>query len=278
MIILKIVAWIITLIVVVGTIGIASSYWIMTRTIGTEVDRLTAEAASPGGAVITDEQLLGLPTAARRYLVHAGIVGTHIPRLVRLTQKGQIRSSTEANWMGFEADEIYSTNPPAFVWRASFPSPVTPIVLGRDVYLGGKGSILMKMLALVPVADEHGDELAAAGLMRYLNEMMWFPAAFLGSNVTLSAIDDGSFGVSLADRGMVAEAVIFIDAEGRLTNFRARRYNTGSRSVETWETPITAYGIFNGLDLPKAGSAVWKLPGGDLDYIALDITGVQYED
>ncbi len=47
--------------------------------------------------------------------------------------------------------------------------------MGRDEYLGGRGSIVMKMLALLPVADEHGEELGAAGLMRYLNEMMGSP-------------------------------------------------------------------------------------------------------
>ena len=119
--------------------------------------------------------------------------------------------------------------------------------------------------------------IAAAGLMRYLNEMMWFPAAFLGSNVKISAIDDASFGVSIADRGMVAEAALFVDASGQLTNFRARRYNTGSRSMETWETPITAYRSYTGLLLPSAGSAVWKLGAGDLDYIELEITSVTYQ-
>jgi hypothetical protein len=33
----------------------------------------------------------------------------------------------------------------------------------------------------------------------------------------------------------------------------------------------------NGLRLPTAGSAVWKLAGGDLDYIELEITGLSYE-
>jgi hypothetical protein len=263
--------------ILIGTAVIAVSYWRLASDIGGDVGRLVA-GAKPVGTIVTEAMLAGLPEPARRYLRHAGVVGTTIPRLVRLTQRGRIRSSTEAGWMAFEADETYSTNPPAFVWRASFPTPLVPVVLGRDEYLEGSGSIVMKMLAIVPVADAHGSELGAAGLMRYLNEMMWFPAAFLGANVKISPVDDASFAVSITDRGMIAEAVLFIDAEGQPTNFRALRFNTGSNTVEAWETPITAYGTYGGLRLPRTGSAVWKLASGDLDYIELEVLTVSTED
>ena len=136
----------------------------------------------------------------------------------------------------------------------------------------------MKLLSLFPVADEHGDELRAAGLMRYLNEMLWFPAAYLGDNVAISAVDDDSFGVRIVDRGLSAEAILDVDAAGRPTNFRAIRYNTGTASAEAWETPITAWSRMAGLELPARGAADWKLAGGDLRYIELEITAVSYDD
>jgi hypothetical protein len=180
--------------------------------------------------------------------------------------------------MMFEANETYSINPPAFLWRAYFPTEKAPFVLGRDIYLNGRGGILMKMLALLPVADERGDELRAAGLMRYLNEMSWFPGAFLGDNVEISARDQDSFSLRLSDRGLVAEAIMFVDDEGRLTNFQAQRFNTATRSMQTWETPIATYGDYAGFQLPKSGSAVWRSQQGDLTYIELDVTSVRYED
>lgn len=129
----------------------------------------------------------------------------------------------------------------------------------------------------MPLADEHGSELAAAGLMRYLNETMWFPAALLGPNVTIAPVDDGSFQVSLTDRGETAKAVLFVDAEGRLTNFRASRYSAATRRLETWETPVGGYREIDGLNLPTTGFAVWKLASGDLDYIELEVTGIDHQ-
>lgn len=258
---------------VIGTVA----YMAWSTSIANETARLRAEAEAPPDGRITAERIAALPAPAARYFSQAGVIGNSIPRLVRLTQKGRIRSSADAAWMTLEAEEVYSTNPPALIWRAGMPGLDLPMVLGRDAYLNGEGSITMKLLALLPVADEHGEELRAAGLMRYLNEMMWFPAAYLGDNVTIVPVSDDAFGVRIADRGLVAEATLFINAEGRVTNFRASRYNTSTRSMEAWETPISGWGAMAGLELPTAGAADWKLPAGDLRYIELEITSVSYE-
>jgi len=129
----------------------------------------------------------------------------------------------------------------------------------------------------LPVADENGDELRAAGLMRYLNETMWFPAALQGDNVTISGAGDEAFHAKIVDGGLSAEADFYIDSEGTVTNFRATRYNTGTRSMEIWETPVSNTVEFSGLTVPSTGSAVWKLAGGDLNYIELRVTEVSYE-
>jgi hypothetical protein len=58
----------------------------------------------------------------------------------------------------------------------------------------------------------------------------------------------------------------------------AKRYRTAdASSPETWSTPITGYGEFEGLRLPARGKAAYKLPGGDFDYIDLTITDLHYD-
>jgi len=273
---LKFIATAITGLVIAAVLLAVVGYWRTLCAIGVDRDRLVA-AARPSPGAITEAMLASLPPTAQRYFRYAGVVGKPVPRIVRLTQRGRIRSSADAAWMALEADETYSTNPPAFVWQAFLPSKVMPVALGRDEYLDGHGSILIKTLGLVPVADEHGDELKAAGLMRYLNEAMWFPAALLGPNMAITTVDDTSFRVTLSDRGETAEALFIVDEDGRLVNFRAQRYNTGTRNIETWETPVRNYREFEGLKLPSSGAAVWKLPAGDLSYIELEITSIVYE-
>lgn len=276
MTLLRLAALAATAVLLIATVGIGLSYWLFTRSIASDLERLTSTAQEPA-VTVTEAMLAALPPPAQRYFRFAGVLGQPIPRLVRITQKGRLRGSAADKWMNFEADETYSTNPPAFLWRAFFPAATGPVALGRDEYLEGRGSIVMKMLAVVPLADEHGDELAAAGLMRYLNECMWFPAALLGRNVQITPVDADSFRATLSDRGLSVEAVYVIDNDGRLTDFRARRYDTGARAMGTWETPVSGYRPVNGLNLPTSGSAVWKRDAGDLNYIELEVTAITYE-
>ena len=262
---------------VLATVGVTLAYLRFDDQIASDVNALRTAARNVADPVVTEATLRSLPEAARRYFVFAGVVGRSIPSVVSLSQVGRIRSSASAAWMNFEAEETYSIDPPGFVWRAWFPSRRAPMVLGRDEYLGGSGTILMKALGLVPIADEHGDEMGAAGLMRFLNEAMWFPAALLRRNVTISSDDDSSFRVAMTDGAITADATLFVDADGRLVNFRARRFNTGTHSIETWETPVAEYADFNGIKLPGKGLATWKLASAEFVYIELTVTRVVYE-
>lgn len=266
---------VLTLLAAVVAFTLLGAYWLTLREIGRHRRQLIhASQTAPG--IITEDQLAPLPQPVQRYLRYSGVAGRSIPRLVTLNQKGRIRSGPEAGWMSLQADEIYSTNPPAFVWRAWLPTRRMGLVIGRDVYIDGKCSIAVRLLGLLVLASENGAELGKAGLVRYLNEMMWFPAALLGANVRLIGIDDGSFTAVLTDHGETARGQFFIDEAGRLTNFRAQRYNTATRSIETWETPVSGYADFGGYRLPTIGSACWRLAGGTFTYIELEVANIAY--
>lgn len=253
------------------------SFLLFARSIEAERDRLVA-AAEPNETTVSEERLASLPIPVQRHLRQAGVVGQKIPRVVTLTQTGRIRNAPDSAWMTFTAEETYSTNPPAFVWRAWLPSRAMPVVFGRDHYLGGDGRITMKLLGTVPVADIGSTAtMNEASLMRYLNEIMWFPAAYVGDNLTWAPVDDTSADVTIADGGMSATARLFFDADGRFVNFRAERFNTTSNSIQTWETPLDEQKSFAGINLPVSGAAVWQTDTGPFAYIELEVTGVRYE-
>lgn len=264
----------IVVLVAVAALGwVGWNYWRFSVDMDVEVTLVRA-AARPPGVTVTEEMLAPLPEAAQRYLRASGIVGKPIPTTVTLFQKGRIRNSPAADWMALEAEETYSLLPPAFVWRAYLPSRRLPMVIGRDEYAVGRGSILIKMAGAIPVADEHGAELGPAGLMRFLNEMMWFPSAFLLPQVRITPVDNDRFQATMRDGDLKARAVLTVDTAGRLIDFTAQRYDTSTRQMLTWRTPISAWADFHGLLLPQRGAAVWERPDGAFSYIELDITDV----
>jgi hypothetical protein len=76
---------------------------------------------------------------------------------------------------------------------------------------------------------------------------------------------------------VAATGTLVVDGEGRLVNFRARRFNTTTRTLETWETPMSRHDERAGVRVPVEGSAVWKLADGDFAYIELSIDAVSYD-
>ena len=147
----------------------------------------------------------------------------------------------------------------------------------RDTYAEGEGRLLVKVASPWPAVDASGAQMDQTAMMRYLNEMIWFPAAILAANISFEAVDDSSARVTLTDHGRTATGTLFFDNEGRVAGFVAQRYQTAdASSPETWSTPVTGYGEFEGLRLPVRGTAIYKLSGGGIEYIEVTITELHY--
>jgi hypothetical protein len=115
-------------------------------------------------------------------------------------------------------------------------------------------------------------------MVRYLQEMMWFPVGYLGKNITWAAVDDHTADVTFTDSGKSVTGRMYFDDAGRLLSFAAPRYGdfNGHYSIHTWSTPTMQYGKMAGLNLPIAGLGVWRLPDGDFAYIDVHLTEVVY--
>ena len=70
--------------------------------------------------------------------------------------------------------------------------------------------MFIKMLGVKTIGDVRGEEMDYSSLVRYLNEMMWFPTAFLNDNIRWEAVDQNSARVTITD-GRSASAVMYFD-------------------------------------------------------------------
>ncbi len=116
-------------------------------------------------------------------------------------------------------------------------------------------------------------------LLRYLNEMMWFPTAYLDDYIQWESIDSHSARATITVEGLSAFAILYFNERGEMTDFVAERYmSVGDEySLETWSTPIEEYREMNGIMVPTKGEALWKLSSGDFSYIKLEIIDIEYD-
>jgi hypothetical protein len=250
--------------------------FIFERRISREVGRLFAASQTAYPTFVTETDLATLPEPVQRWLRSAHVVGSERPLTVRLKQKGEFRLEEDRGWMPFTAEQYFTTNPPGFVWVASFEMAPLLSVSGRDRYVDEQGDIDMRLLSLFPVARKSGGGLNQGALLRYLGEIVWFPAAALSPYITWEGIDTTSARATMSHQGMTVSATFTFDEHNRVTDITAQRYNDARGSIETWTIPVRTYGEFDGIGVPVEGEGVWNYSSGDFCYIRWRITDIDY--
>ena len=273
------IALVVLAIIIFLVVSFAISYVTFGRRVTGEVRELFEEAKETGPEVVSEKDLEGLPEPVQKYLRYTQIIGKERIRSVRLKQKGSIRTSQKQGWMPFSAHQYYTTDDPAFVWHANVKLFYLPLMKARDRFYKGKGNMLIKLLPFITIADGSGDEMDQGTLLRYLNEMMWFPTAYLDDYIQWEPIDSHSARATITVEGLSASATLYFNEKGEMTDFVAERYmSVGDEySLETWSTPIEEYKEINGIMVPIKGEALWKLSSGDFSYIKLEIIDIEYD-
>lgn len=227
---------------------------------------------------IQEDMLVHVPAPVQRYLRYSGVVGKPWIQSAHLAYEGHFRLGADKPWMAMKADQVYSSEPPGFQWKANFKLFGLPLLSALDTYSDGKGHMFGKLAGLVTMFDASDRELLQGTMVRYLQEMMWFPTAYLSPYITWSAVDDHAADVAFAYGGEQVCGRMFFDDAGRALSFRAERYRevAGHYELNTWSTPMTDYAVFDGLRVPCSGSGVWELPEADLMYIKMRVTKLEY--
>lgn len=236
----------------------------------------TQEAIS---APVQPADLEGLPAPVRRWLENSGVVGKPIPNAVRLKQRGLLRTSPDQAWMPASAEQYFRTDEPGFVWRVRVRMARLLPIAGRDSYRDGHGRMLIAAGSLVPVVDAADEKIDHGTLLRYLGEMVWFPAAALRPYIRWEPIDDGSARATMRYGGVEASAIFSFDEQGRFTGLEAQRYLGGGAEakLERWAVVATAWEERDRVRIPVRGDALWHLSGGDFPYYRWEIEALEYD-
>jgi hypothetical protein len=251
------------------------------KRIKSEVSKLFNDSMTVKAGIITEDDIRGLPEPVRRHLHYAQVIGKEVISTVRLKQKGYIRMKAEQRWMPLEAEQYYTTNPPAFLWYGTaspFPFLSVKAMKARDMFSGGKGAMLVKLFGLVNVVNASGPEMDQASLLRYLNEIMWFPSAYLSEFIEWDTLDSRSVKATMTYSGVIVSAVLHFNEDGRLMNFVSGRYRyiDGQNMLCKWSTPVQGQREVNGIRIPDKGEAIWHMDSGEFSYIQLEITDIEY--
>lgn len=211
-------------------------------------------------AIITEADLAAVPIPIQRYLRFTRSMGKPFIARAEVTQSGQMKLKPDADWIPLHAEQWYDIPGTAFEWIGWVKAAPLFHVRARDQYKDGLGSLKIRLWGIIPMGKAEGQEANEGELMRYLSEIIWFPTAMLGENITWEAMDDTTARATITDHGVSVSGYFHVSPEGRVTAFTAKRYadmGDGTYKLADWYAPVYKYADFDGWYLPSEVSAIW---------------------
>lgn len=247
----------------------------MYRRLSEEVCAAGVGAAGSDPQLVTEDDLAGLPASAQRYLHAMGVVNRPRVWSFQAHITGRFRLKGQGSWMPAEVWQYNSAVEVARLFHMRLDFAAVVPMLGRDTYVGGKGTMDGKVFGLVTVAHAKGPETDMSELVTYLNDAaLMAPSMLLGPNITFAAVDERSFDLTLVDAAQTVTARVFLDDDWRPVNFSTTdRYADlpGGLVRAEWTTPIHGWQPDGDRFLFTRGSAVWQLPQGPMSYLDFSI-------
>ncbi|HWI54673.1 MAG TPA: DUF6544 family protein [Desulfobacteria bacterium] len=228
--------------------------------------------------IVQESDLEGLPLCVQKWLGDSKVIGREKIKIVRLKQKGIMRTTEDGKWMPVEAEQYFNVDEPGFIWIAKIKMAPFIYIAGRDKYRDGNGHMLIKLLSLITLADSRGKEMDQGTLLRYMAEMPWFPTAALSSYIKWEEIDSNRAKATMAYGGITASGIFEFNHKGELVSFFANRYRdlNGRYVLQNWGGITRGYREFNGVRIPNKTDVIWKPETGDFNWYKCEITEIEY--
>ncbi len=249
------------------------------RMVQQETSHLLTQNKKATSKLITENDIETLPEPVKNWLRNSGVMGQAFISMGKVTQKAEMKLKPEQKeWMAARAVQYTTIDRPAFIWTVDVKMNSLLYAVGRDKFENGKGSMLIKMNALMNVVNEKGDKLDEGTLQRYLGEMVWFPSLALSPYISWKQIDNNKAKATMTYKGTTGSGIFHFNADGDVVRFSALRYkgNAANAKRHDWRMDITGYRSFEGIKVPYEMKSTWKLDKGDWTWLKLEVTDIKY--
>jgi len=192
-----------------------------------------------------------------------------------------MRTSPKADWRNFVSEEYSTTSPKSFVWLGTFHLVGPLTIQAIDRYAGGRGLLTIRFSPLIDVGTTSGPESDISELIRFFNEMTWFPTSLLDPSISWTDLGNRQARATVRDHGLSVSATLTFGERGELISWTTddRFALIGGRMVRArWTTRDESGRHTERCRLPDSagGAAVYSLPGGDYHYIDIFISEIEF--
>lgn len=217
-----------------------------------------------------------LPPPVERYRARA--VVNHAPIVqARMEHGGSFRPSVGERAYPIAGSQVFTADPPGFVWEATVKMGPATWFSARDLSIGGRGDMRVLVDSLIPVVDARGPALDEGALFRVLAEMVWYPTAFFDARyVTWAPIDEERARATLRIGEQAVSVVFVFGADDLPSRCEAERPNEqGVR--KPWGGRYADWRSIDGILVPFEAEVSWELDGGRFTYAHWRLDWIRWE-
>jgi len=227
-----------------------------------------------------DKARENLPIIVQKWLHYSGIQKNHLIKSIYLEQEALMKMKpNQKEWYKANAEQNFTTKPPAFNWSVNLSMNPFMNIVGRDKFDDGKGEMLIKLWSIFPIVNaKENKKINQAALQRFLAEIVWFPTAALNPYISWEKIDEKSAKATMNYNGTSGSGVFYFSENGEFLKFSTMRYKDlekDSKLIE-WTVEVIKTKEFNSFKIPCELKATWKLEDGDWTWLQLKITDIKY--
>jgi uncharacterized protein DUF6544 len=217
-----------------------------------------------------------LPPPVARYRELA--VGDRAPVLtLKLRHVGTFCMSSSAKPLPIRGTQLFTSDPPGFVWSARVRMFPGIWVDARDMAANGEGSMRVLLDSTVPIADARGPELDQGSALRLLAEMVWYPTALFDARyVTWSALDAVHAVATLRFGERQVSGTFEFGADGLPVGMTAER-SMNKVGLRPWGGTYGDWRSVSGMRVPFEARVTWQLDSGPFTYAHWLVEAMDYD-
>jgi hypothetical protein len=218
-----------------------------------------------------------LPAPVERYRQLA--VGDRAPvQSLRLRHGGTFRMSPTAKARPIQGTQLFSADPPGFLWLGRIRVAPGLWIDARDMLLAAKGSMRVLLDNTLTLADARGPMADQGSLLRLLAEMAWYPTAlFDARSVSWSPLDANHARATLRVDALTVSGVFEFGTDGLPLSMSAERFKDGA-GLRPWTGAYRDFRARSGMLVPFEADVTWQLESGPYTYACWLVDSMDYDD
>lgn len=228
--------------------------------------------------LIKDSDLIHLPLQLQEYLRKVGVIGTPRVKYFKVSMTGNMKLDQDKDFSPVKAEQytFIDSGRRLFYMTMNYNGLQ---INGLHDYQSDSASMTIKLLDLVTVVDESGDDMKKAETVTYFNDLcIMAPSALLEEDIDWEVLDDSRVRGTLHKHGQSVSAILYFNDDGMIENFvstdRIEVSASGSKASKAWSTPMSNFDQVGDFYLANQGEAIWHYEESTFAYIELFIHAV----